>query len=532
MKARFILGALVTVAILGACGQKESGSVVQPEEIGRTRTLAPILGTEQANPIQGQYIVHLSSLNKETQVSAQSIGSLVAKLGLDPKGVQVKQVYSHAMNGFAAHLSAQNVNRLRKNKAVKYLAQDGIARIAHVKASGIQSDAPWGLDRIDQENLPLNKTYSYPQTGKGIDLFVIDTGVRVSHQEFGGRARWGVNTTGDGKDYDCNQHGTVVASIAAGKTFGVAKEANIISVKTMNCDGTGAWSAIIKGIDWVVQNKKGPAILNMSLGGLAHKALDDALHKAISKGVVAVVASGNNGKEDKPYDACVNSPARVGSAITVAGTVDDDRFAWFSNSGKCVDINAPGNRIKVAGHNSDTEELEASGTSVATPFVMGAAALLLEKEPHLTPAQIESKLKANATRDRLTKVPENGHPNLLLNVRAENASDPSPKPDPKPTPDQPIYEDVVNPNSSSFQPNGTKGFQYGGGTLKANLSSDAAADLDLYLQKKIDGQWVDVEWSSSNGSYETITYNAQSGLYRWEVYASYGYGAYKLSVEK
>lgn len=612
MKARFVLGALVTIVMLGACGQRESSSA-QPEETKRTRTLAPILGTDQAHPIEGQYIVQLSSFHKETQVSAQSVGRLVAHLGLDPKGVQIKQVYSHAMNGFTAKLSAQNVQKLRMNKAVKYLAKDGVAKVAEVKASGSQDAAPWGLDRIDQKDLPLDQAYNYEQTGKGVDLFILDTGVRYSHQEFGGRARWGVNTTGDGIDKDCHEggHGTIVSGIAAGKTYGVAKEANIIAVKTMKCDGRGDFSDIIKGIDWVIQNKKGPAVLNMSISSVAYKALDDAVNKAISKGVVTVVASGNNGKKDQPYDACLNTPARVKNAITVAATTSSDRYAWFANSGQCVDINAPGNRIESSGHNSDTEVVpESSGTSVASPFVAGAAALLLEKNPNMTPAQVESALRNNAVKGKLTQVPENNHPNALLNIDAKKEDNPPPGGVPpivnfstsvngltvqftdmssdldgedtiqsyywefgdgttsteknptktytsggtyqvsltvtdntnlKSTESKSvvvkqqsggIYEGIVNPNSSSFEPNGTQGFDYGGGVLKASLKSNAAAEFDLYLQKKIDGQWVDVDFSISEGNDESLTYVADAGSYRWEIYAYYGYGEYTLTEEK
>ncbi|ADV67956.1 S8 family peptidase [Deinococcus maricopensis] len=358
--------------------------------------------TTNAAAIPGQYIVVLK--DGASSVRAQSAGQLVSDLGLEAAGVSVLQVYSTALNGFAAKLSDANLAKLKSNPAVAYVEQDQV-----VKATATQTGATWGLDRADQRNLPLNGTYTYNYTGSGVTAYIIDTGILTSHTQFGGRASWGTNTSGDGRNTDCNGHGTHVSGTVGGSTYGIAKSVRLVAVKVLGCDGSGSNSGVIAGIDWVARNHSGPSVANMSLGGGASSATDTAVNNAANSGVTMVVAAGNENQ-----NACNVSPARAANAITVgASTRTDSRDTSYSNYGNCVDLFAPGTGITSAWYTSTTATNTISGTSMATPHVAGAAALYLQRNPSASFSTVRSAIVNGATSNVLSNI-GTGSPNKLL----------------------------------------------------------------------------------------------------------------------
>jgi subtilisin family serine protease len=287
----------------------------------------------------------------------------------------------------------------------------GVELDALVTASDTQQPAPWGLDRTDQRTLPLSGAYTYQAAGAGVSAYVVDSGVLASHTDFGGRVTAGWTAVADGLGSgDCNGHGTHVAGTIAGKTYGIAKAATVVPVRVLNCAGSGYNSDVIAGLDWVAANHAAgtPAVVNMSLGGSASSMVDAAVQGVINDGVTAVVAAGNSA-----VDACNSSPARAPQAITVAATDSSDRQASFSNFGACVDLYAPGVGIISAGFSSPTATATMNGTSMATPHVAGAAAVLLSKTPALTPADVSSTLLSTASQGTVAMTGA-GTPNRLL----------------------------------------------------------------------------------------------------------------------
>ncbi|WP_225882263.1 S8 family peptidase [Streptomyces aureocirculatus] len=276
------------------------------------------------------------------------------------------------------------------------------ARLPHVDET--QPNAPWGLDRIDQRRLPLSTTYTYRTTAPDVGVYVIDTGLRTSHQEFGGRASVGVDTVGDGQGgNDCNGHGTHVGGVAAGATYGVAKQARLVAVRVLGCQGSGTVSGVVAGVDWVTANATKPAVANMSLGGGASDIIDRAVRGSIASGVTYTVSAGGSGQSG---GACSSSPARVPEAVTVGGSDRSDRVTPSSNHGECVSLFAPGDRVPSAWKDGDTASATLSGTSMATAHAAGAAALHLGLRPADTPAQVKRGLVDNAT----TGVLQGGRP--------------------------------------------------------------------------------------------------------------------------
>ncbi len=324
-------------------------------------------------------------------------------------GVAPKHVYRSALKGFSATMSKARAAGLASDPRVAYVEQD-----SRVRLNETQTGATWGIDRVDQRDLPLSTTYIYGTTASNVSAYIIDTGIRTSHSEFGGRATVGTDTVGGGRNgQDCQGHGTHVAGTVGGKTYGVAKAVKLVAVRVLDCAGSGTTAGVIAGVDWVTANAQKPAVANMSLGGGANTSLDDAVKKSIASGVSYAVAAGNGNFLGWPANACNYSPARVPEAITVGATDSGDRRASFSDYGTCLDLFAPGVNITSAWKDGDTATSTISGTSMAAPHTAGAAALYVSANPTATPAQVRDALVGNATPDKVQD-PRTGSPNRLL----------------------------------------------------------------------------------------------------------------------
>ena len=307
-------------------------------------------------------------------------------------GVQPQYLYTHALNGFAGAMSDAARDGLLRDARVTRVEPDGIAH-----AVTTQSDATWGLDRIDQGALPLSGTYTYTNTGSGVTAYIIDTGIEISHSDFGGRASVGYDAIGDGRNgIDCNGHGTHVSGTTGGTTWGVAKAVQLKAVRVLDCSGSGSWSGVIAGLDWVAANRTIPAVGNMSLGGGASTSVDDAVKRTIASGVAMAVAAGNGNQGGRAQDACKYSPARVAEAMTIGATDKTDTKTSWSNYGNCVDWFAPGLGITSDWLNGGTNTI--SGTSMATPHTTGVAALYLQSNPDATPAAVRDALFSNTSK--------------------------------------------------------------------------------------------------------------------------------------
>ncbi|MGI2258202.1 S8 family serine peptidase [Shewanella sp. GXUN23E] len=365
----------------------------------------------QASLIPDTYIVVFNTPSVLNSATPNAVREFAVRQGAmleNQYDIQVQKHFGDVLNGVLIKASKGQLMALRKNPNVKYVEQDQRITIAPL-AAGDQSGATWGLDRIDQQDLPLDNNYHYDFDGTGVTAYVVDTGVLNSHNDFGGRAASGYDFVDNDSDAtDCNGHGTHVAGTIGGSTWGVAKNVNIVGVRVLDCSGSGSYSGVIDGINWVKNNASGPSVANMSLGGGASQAVDDAVNAAVASGVTFVVAAGNDNA-----NACNYSPARAANAITVGSTTNSDARSSFSNYGSCLDIYAPGSSITSTWYTSNSATNTISGTSMASPHVAGAAALLLSETPALTPAQVVSALTARASSGKVSDA-KTGSPNKLL----------------------------------------------------------------------------------------------------------------------
>ncbi|MEP6905783.1 MAG: S8 family serine peptidase, partial [Gemmatimonadales bacterium] len=385
------LGALA----LAAC----SGDPTSPPVSSRAPKVIG-LSTSQSTPIAGRYIVVFKD-------DIQDVDGEAERIAAKHHGT-VKYKYKAALKGLALELSDAEVAALRAEPSVAYVEQDQTMSI-----STIQAGATWGIDRIDQR-AGLSGTYTYNADGTGVTVYIIDTGINFTHSEYSARASTGIDeVTPGGTATDCNGHGSHVSGTVGGSTYGVAKNVKLVAVRVLDCSGSGSYSGVIAGIDWVTAHRVRPAAANMSLGGGYSLALNTAVENSIISGVVYAIAAGNGNAFNIPQDACNYSPASAPSAITIGATDNTDTYAYFSNYGTCVDLSAPGVNITSAWIGSATATNTISGTSMAAPHVAGAAALYLQGNPSATPQQVRDALVSNATANAIKSIGTNT-PNLLL----------------------------------------------------------------------------------------------------------------------
>jgi aqualysin 1 len=497
--------------------------------------------------VAGQYIVTLAQAGLST-LSEKDFEVVVANVAADFRATPGRPL--RLINGFVAvDLDEEDVAELRRDRRVADVEPDRIFSI-----DSPQSDAVWNLDRIDQRALPLDGLFTYGATGAGVTVYIVDTGIRSTHVEFGGRVQPGFTVFDDGYgSEDCNGHGTHVAGSVGAATYGVAKDVALVAVRVMNCSGSGTTSGIIAGLDWIATNRSGPSVANMSIGGSVSSALDRGVRNLVASGVVVATSAGNSNA-----DACNYSPARVAEVLTVGATTSSDSRASYSNHGSCVDVFAPGSSIFSTMASSDTSTGRSSGTSMASPHVAGVAALVLSTAPTASPAAVFSAVLETSTSGVLNNV-GSGSPNRLLfadpamepptapapgpdpDPEPEPDPDPDPEPDPDPGPGTPagppctgcdLYTgSLTRSGDSNTWPNAN-----GSGYVTSSRTSlhqgwlvgPSDADFDLLLEYWQGNRWRVVASSTGAGSIEEIHHVGRAGTYRWSVVSQRGSGAYDL----
>jgi subtilisin family serine protease len=384
LKQRTIAAAALGVAAFTAVAFTATAAEARPAQ-GR------IVGEDAAGAIPGEYIVVLED--------GTSVSTAVKSI----EGEEVVDTFQE-IDAFLMEASETEAKELAAVDGVAFVEQNAVVSI-----DATQTNATWGLDRIDQRNRPLSGTYTYNYTGLGVHAYIVDTGINASHSQFSGRIGNGYDfVQNDATPQDGNGHGTHVAGTVGGTVHGVAKQVTLHGVRVLNNSGSGTTAGVVNGINWVAANAIKPAVANMSLGGGYSSAINNAVAAAVSSGVSFVVAAGNENT-----NACNRSPASTPTAITVGATTSTDARASYSNYGTCLDVFAPGSSITSAWHTGSSATNTISGTSMASPHVAGAVALYLQANPNASTSAVTSWVTGNATTGVVSGA-GSGSPNRLL----------------------------------------------------------------------------------------------------------------------
>jgi len=383
----------VAATLLAACSADPTGVLKDAPEAGDVASDRGDRAGAEPDAIPDAYIVSFVDSVSDPRGLTRALAA--------QQGAAVRFEYATVLKGFAARLPVRAVEALRRNPQVAAIEPDAVLRTADA-----QSNPPWGLDRLDQHALPLNRSYTYAFTGAGVTAYIVDTGIRFSHAEFEGRAQPGIDLISDGRaGNDCNGHGTHVAGTVGGRTWGVAKAVALVAVRVSDCNGVGSVGGAIAGLDWIARNRRLPAVANISLAAAPSESFNNAVRNLIASGVQVAIAAGNSN-----VDGCTYSPSATREAVVVgaAGTANINTRQPYSNWGPCVDLFAPGSQTRSAYHLADTSSEVMSGTSMAAPHAAGVMALWLQENPTLTPAQLHRMVLDNAA------------PNVVLDAQGTN----------------------------------------------------------------------------------------------------------------